>query len=182
MFNKVMKVVGLNSDRSLRPFSAVGKATVYRLDDRVGIRIPLGSTTSTFPYRRVRLSGPPSFLSNGYGGCFPGGWSGTGVKVTAHLQLAPRSRKLESLHLLPHMSLWHNAWLSTGANLSLPTGDIISEFSWSYWWKRRKISVTPSVPLERITCKYRMGLTDSPYLYSKMFFKLFISNQNYIIF
>jgi hypothetical protein len=40
---------------------------------------------------------------------FPQGKSSRGVKLTTHLQLARRSRKCGSIHLLPHTSSWHSA-------------------------------------------------------------------------
>jgi hypothetical protein len=47
--------------------SAVGIATGYGLDDRgVRVRVPVGSTIVTSPYRSDRRWGPPNLLSNGY--------------------------------------------------------------------------------------------------------------------
>jgi hypothetical protein len=49
--------------------SAVGIATVYGLDNRwVGVRVPVGSRIFSSPRRPDRIWGPPSLLSNGYGG------------------------------------------------------------------------------------------------------------------
>jgi hypothetical protein len=50
------------------------------------------------------LWGPPSFAYNGYRQLFPRGWSGRGVKVTIHLHLVPRLRKME-LYLHSHLCL-----------------------------------------------------------------------------
>jgi hypothetical protein len=53
--------------------SAVGIATGYWLDDRgVGVRVPVGSKMFTSPCSPDRFWGPPSFLTNGYGGLSPG--------------------------------------------------------------------------------------------------------------
>jgi hypothetical protein len=53
--------------------SAVGIATGYRLDDQeVGVRVPVGSRIFTSSCRPGRLCVPPSLLSSGYRGSFPG--------------------------------------------------------------------------------------------------------------
>jgi hypothetical protein len=76
---------------------AVGIATGYGLDGRgVAVRVPVGAR---FP--PGRFWGPPSLISNGYGGLFTWGYSGRGVKMTIHLQLVPRLRIRESMHPLP---------------------------------------------------------------------------------
>jgi hypothetical protein len=49
--------------------SLVGIATGYRLDDeRVGVRVPVGSRIFSSPRRPNRLWGPPNLLSNWYRG------------------------------------------------------------------------------------------------------------------
>jgi hypothetical protein len=54
--------------------SSVGTATGYGLDDRgVGVGVPVGSRIFSSPHRPDRLWGPPTLLSNGYLGFFPGG-------------------------------------------------------------------------------------------------------------
>jgi hypothetical protein len=50
-------------------------------------------------------------LSNVYRGLFSLGLSSTGVKLTTHLQLVPRSRQLGPTHPLPHISSSRSAQL-----------------------------------------------------------------------
>jgi hypothetical protein len=75
--------------------SAGGIATGYGLTDLgVGVRVPVLSIIFTSPCCPDRLWGQTSLLSNGYRGLFPRGYSGRSVKLTTHLQLVPRSRKV----------------------------------------------------------------------------------------
>jgi hypothetical protein len=85
------------------PVSVVGIATNYELDDRgVGVQVPVGSRIFSSPRCQGRLWGPSNLVSNGYRGRFPWELRDWGVKLTAHLQLVPRSRKCGSIHpLLP---------------------------------------------------------------------------------
>jgi hypothetical protein len=62
----------------------------YRLDGPGSI--PSSARFFSSPQIPNRLWGPPSLLSNGYRGLFS---RGRGVKLTTHLHLAPRSRKVE---------------------------------------------------------------------------------------
>jgi hypothetical protein len=104
--------------------SAVGIATGYGLDDRdIGVRVQVGSRIFPSPRRSDRLWGPHNFLSNGYWGLFPRGQSGRDVKLTTHLQLVPRSRKVD-LYIHSPLRL-HGVvlkLLSTGTSLPLPPG------------------------------------------------------------
>jgi hypothetical protein len=84
--------------------SAVGIATGYGLDDRqVEVRVPVGSTIFTSPYRADRLWGPPNPY-NRYRGHFP-----RDVNLTTDLQLVPRLTKCGDIHPLPHTPSWCSA-------------------------------------------------------------------------
>jgi hypothetical protein len=92
--------------------NAVGIATGYGLDGRgFKVRVPAVATFLSSPRRTDRFWGPPSVLSNGYRGIFPGGYNDRGVEVTSHLQLVTRSRIHGSIHPLPHTSSWRSARL-----------------------------------------------------------------------
>jgi hypothetical protein len=92
--------------------SAVDIATSYWQNDRgVGFRVPVGSRIFTSSCRSDRLWGPPSLLSSGYGGLFPQGKSGRGLKLTTHLQRVQRSRKRRSVHPLHYTTSWPSAYL-----------------------------------------------------------------------
>jgi hypothetical protein len=87
--------------------SAIGIATGCGLEDQgVGVRVPVGSRIFCSPRRPDRLWGPPNLLSNGYWGLFF-----PGVKLTAHLQLVPRSSKCGSIRPVPHTPSCRSAWL-----------------------------------------------------------------------
>jgi hypothetical protein len=78
----------------LNRVSSAGVATGYGLDFRgVEVRVPVRSRIFTFPYRPDRIWDPPSLLSSGYWGPFPGGKAAGGMELTTYLQLVPRSRK-----------------------------------------------------------------------------------------
>jgi hypothetical protein len=78
-------------------------------DNMEGGRIILKYTTSS-PPRPERLWGPPSLLSKGTRGSFPGGKAGRGVKLTTHLHLVPSRRMSETLRPLPQYAFV--AWYS----------------------------------------------------------------------
>jgi hypothetical protein len=63
-----------------------------------------GRGTSSRPFL-----GPPSLISNRYRVNFRRGQSGRSVKLTARLQLVPKSRIPGSIHPLPHTSSWRSA-------------------------------------------------------------------------
>jgi hypothetical protein len=92
--------------------SVVDIATGYELDDRgVGVLVLVESRIFSCPQRPDRLWGPSCLLSNGNRGLFLQGQNVKGVKLTTHLQLVPRSRKMGSIHQLPHTPLWSTAYL-----------------------------------------------------------------------
>jgi hypothetical protein len=81
----------------------VGIATGYGLNGRGSN--PGKENIFSYAQRLDRLCGPPSLLSNVFGGSsFPGGKTGRDVKLTSHLHLVPRSRMVE-LYLLSHTCL-----------------------------------------------------------------------------
>jgi hypothetical protein len=64
---------------------------------------------SSPPQHPDQLWGLPSLLSNGYGGALPQRSSGWGMKLTAHLHLAPRLRTCRAILPLPQyifMTWW----------------------------------------------------------------------------
>jgi hypothetical protein len=65
----------------------------YGLDDRaIQVRSPAEAKDFSFSLCvQNTLWGPPSLLSNGYRGPFPGGRAWPGVTLTTHLHLVPRS-------------------------------------------------------------------------------------------
>jgi hypothetical protein len=66
-------VKNINVNIFMQMHSSVGIATSYGLDDRgVGVRVLVGSRIFSSPRRTDRLWGPPSLLSNGYGGKMAG--------------------------------------------------------------------------------------------------------------
>jgi hypothetical protein len=84
--------------------------TGYGLDDRgVGVRFPVGSRIFSSQRRPNRLWSPPSLLSNGYRGFFPGGKEAGAWRWP--LRLVSRPRNCGSIHPFPHTPLWHSAWL-----------------------------------------------------------------------
>jgi hypothetical protein len=103
--------------------SAVGIATGYRLDDRgVGVPVPVGSRIFSSPCHADRLWGPPSLLSNGYRGSFPGGKAG---RETDHS--TPTSAEVKKMWIYTSTPPYAFIALSTGTNLPLKLfNDIIS--------------------------------------------------------
>jgi hypothetical protein len=89
--------------------SAVGIATGYRVNYRgVGVVVPVGSrifSTSSRP--NLGPTQPP--VEWVPGALSPGGKAARVVKLTTHFQLIPRSRKLGSIHPLPHTPSWCSA-------------------------------------------------------------------------
>jgi hypothetical protein len=73
--------------------SSAGTVTGYGLDD-LGL-VPGSARFFSSPECPDQSCGPSSLLSNGYRVLYPRGYSGRGVKLTTHLHLVPRSRKLQ---------------------------------------------------------------------------------------
>jgi hypothetical protein len=72
-------------------------------------QIPGESRISTFHVIQAGSGVHPAFYRMGTEGRFFRGLSGRVVKLTAHLQLVPRSRERESIRPLPNTSSWRCA-------------------------------------------------------------------------
>jgi hypothetical protein len=95
----------------VRPYSAVGIATGYRLDDQgIEFKSQCGQEFSLPIVQNDSRAHPASYLV-GIGGLFPQRYSSRGMKLTTHLPLALRSRKHKSIYPFPHMSSWRSAQL-----------------------------------------------------------------------
>jgi hypothetical protein len=102
--------------------STVGIATGYRLNDRVvGVRLPVGARIFSSPRRPDRFWSPPSLLSNGYRGSFPGGKA---AGVWSWSLISNKCRGQENVDLYIHSPIRLNGLmlnqLSTGAPLPYP--------------------------------------------------------------
>jgi hypothetical protein len=96
---------------------SVVMAMGYELDGRDSISC-MGNSLFSTPQRPDLLLGPPSLQSNGYGQLFS---AARGLKLTAHLQLVQRSRKMK-LYLYSSIRL-HGTMLN-----SLSTGTTLPYF------------------------------------------------------
>jgi hypothetical protein len=115
----------------------VGIAIGYGLDDRVVVvRVLVRTRIFSSPQCPDRLWGPPSLLSNEHWWIFPRGCNISGVKLTTHLQLVPRSRECGSIHPLPRTPSWRSTWLIehrdnfTFTFISWRVSVISSDFLW----------------------------------------------------
>jgi hypothetical protein len=100
--------------------SSVGIATGYGLESPGSI--PCRKQFFCFSQRPDRLWGPPRLLSNRYRASSSRGLSGRVVKLTTHLYLVPRSRKLKLYFHSPiclHGIVLN--YLSTGITLKVTT-------------------------------------------------------------
>jgi hypothetical protein len=94
---------------------------------------------------------PPSLLSSGYQGLFPGGKVAWGVKLTTHLHIVPRSRLRGAIPLPPEYAF--TAWCSikkiTGTSLPLKSSEYHSFVS--------DLSVSASQSSSFFSCIFSLG-------------------------
>jgi hypothetical protein len=90
--------------RTMSRDSWVGMATWCGLDGHGSIP---DRGEKLFFFFAVSRPAPPSVLSSGYGGSFPG-VKAAGLKLNTHIHLVPRSR-MAKLYLHSHTSLWRGA-------------------------------------------------------------------------
>jgi hypothetical protein len=93
--------------------SSVGIALDYELDDRgFRVRFPVEAGNFSLHHRVKNGSGAhPASYPMGTRGSFPGGKAAGGVKLTTHLQIAPRSKNECSYTSTPPIRL-HGVVLS----------------------------------------------------------------------
>jgi hypothetical protein len=149
---------------------AVGVVTGYGLEDLgAGVQVPVGLRIFTSPCRPGRHTRLPTQWLPGGGGLFPRGLSGQGVKLTAHLQPVPRSRKLGSIH--PLSIRLHGVvlkYLSTGTILPFFTNLKVTTHLWGN--DAESISSPPPTPkisvftevYPKVYCKYVLFVDQFP--------------------